>query len=199
MNEMKRHFALLAILAAAPFAAANAQEEGGSNSDQETVNISGTVAGICVLGTPSQTAVPLGQLINTSGPQAGRIAPIAAQTVNLPDSFCNFAGTHVSISADALLAADASPVQPGFARAVNFTSSVANWAAVNAAVTTAASAAGGTPHAEGSGGTQSLPKIADLTLTLNNFTVPSNLRLVAGGYAGSVTITLGPAAAPQGD
>ena len=31
------------------------------------------------------------------------------------------------------------------------------------------------PTAEASGGTQPLPRIADLELTLNNFTVPSNL------------------------
>ncbi|HET9428160.1 MAG TPA: hypothetical protein VFO69_07360 [Allosphingosinicella sp.] len=192
---MMRHFALLAVLAAAPIGVANAQD----GSDQETVPISGTVAGICVLGPPSQTAVDLGQMINMSGPDAGRIAPLAAQEVTLPDSFCNFAGTHISVSADALLADDSTTVQPGFARAVNFTSTVTNWATGDATVTTAATAGGAMPTAEASGGTQPLPRIADLELTLNNFTVPSNLRLVAGAYAGSVTITLGPAAAPEGN
>ena len=76
---------------------------------------------------------------------------------------------------------------------MNFTSTVTNWAAANATVTTAASGAGATPAASASGGTHPAPKLADLTLTLNNFAVPADALLVTGTYAGNVTITRGPA------
>lgn len=191
MTSLKATAAALALLVALP-GVANAQ----STSDDATVDVSGTVAGLCILGDPSRTSVPLGQLINTSGPQVGKLTAISAQTINLPNSFCNFAGTNLRVSAQALLSSDTNAVQTGFARAVNFTSTVSNWATQDATVTTAAAAGGATPSAQGTGGTQPAPKIADLTLTLNGFTVPSNLLLVAGTYSGSVTITLGPAATP---
>lgn len=185
---MKARAALAALLIAAPAGMACAQ-----STAQGTVAIDGSVAGVCKLGPPSQTAVPLGTLVNTSGPRTGRLATIPAQSINLPGSYCNFANTRISIAASAMLASDATAPQPGFARAVNFTSTVTNWASTNAVVTTAASAGGATPAANGSGGTHPAPKLADITLTLNNFAVPSDLLLVAGGYAGAVTITLGPA------
>jgi hypothetical protein len=97
------------------------------------------------------------------------------------------------VSANALLAADATTPLPGYARAVNFTSTVANWATANAVTTTGATATGASPAASSNGGTQPLPKIADVQLTLNNFAVPADLLLVTGSYAGNVTITLGPA------
>lgn len=187
---MKRHLILLAALAVIP-AAAQAQ----SDTDQQSVALQGTVASLCVLGAPSSSSVDLGQLIATSGTRVGRIATLSDQHVTLPGSFCNFAGTTLTVSADALVASDGSTVQPGFARAVNYTSTVDNWATTPPAVTTAASAGGGTPNATGSGGVQPLPKLADLDLSLSAFTVPSDLLLVAGGYSGSVTVTLGPAIA----
>ena len=189
---MKARFALAVLTIAVPLGAANAQ----SASDQESVAVAGTVAGLCILGPPSRTAVPLGQLINTSGPRVGKLAALPAEQIELPGSFCNFAGTTLTVSADALVADDGTAVQPGFARAVNFTSSVDNWATEEATVTTAATAGGATPSAEGVGGTQPAPRIADLVLTLSDFSVPSDLLLVSGGYEGSVTITLGPAATP---
>ena len=185
---MKARIALATLMIALPAGMASAQ-----GPLQGTVSIDGTVAGRCVLGSPSQAAVPLGVLIDTAGPRAGRLRPIAATTINFPGSWCNFANTRISVSANAILAADATAPSAGFARAVNFTSTVTNWAASNAAVTTAASAAGGTAAATGNGGTNPAPKLADLTMTLNNFAVPSDLLLVTGNYAGAVTITLGSA------
>jgi hypothetical protein len=185
---MKARIALAALMIAAPAGMASAQ-----GPVQGRVAVDGTVAGRCVLGPPSLAAVPLGTLIDTTGPRAGRLRAIAAQTINFPGSWCNFANTRISVSANAILAADPTAPAAGFARAVNFTSTVTNWAAANAAVTTAASAGGGTPAANGSGGTHPAPKLADLTMTLNNFAVPSDLLLVTGNYAGAVTITLGPA------
>ena len=188
---MKARFFTAALVIALP-GMAHAQ----SNSDDETVNVAGTVAGLCMLGTPSRTAVPLGQLINLSGPRTGKLIAVADQQITLPGSFCNFPGTSVRVSAQAMLSSDTAAVQPGFARAVNFTSIVTNWVSQDATATTAASAGGANPAAVSSGGTQSAPRIADLTLTLNGFVVPSDLLLVAGDYTGSVTITLGPAATP---
>jgi hypothetical protein len=186
---MSLHKTLLAGFALTALAAGAAR----ADDAQQTVPVNGTVARICVLGPPSPAAVDLGQLINTSGARVGKIAAIANRTVDLPNSFCNFAGSHLTVTATALLAADASPVQPGFARAVNYTSTVNNWAATPATVTTAASTGGATPTAGPSnGGSQPTPKIANLQLVLSNFTAPSDFLLVAGGYAGSVTITLGP-------
>jgi hypothetical protein len=178
------------LLAAAPAAA---QE----TSDSGDVGIAGNVAGLCILGPPSRGSIDLGQLAATSGSRAGRIAALPAQTVTLPGSFCNFAGTSVSIEAEALVGNDAGTLQPGFARAVNFTSTVGGWAATAPLVTTAAAADGGSPAASGAGGAHPEPKITDLTLTLSNFTVPSDAILVSGLYAGRVTITLGPAVGGQ--
>lgn len=184
---MKAPIALALVLAATPFAA------GAQNNLQGRVGVDGLVAGRCVLGPPSQSAVALGTLIDTSGPRTGRLTAIAAQSINFPGSYCNFANTRITVTANAMLASDATAPLPGFARAVNFTSTVSNWATSDAATTTAATAAGASPSAANAGGIQPLPKIADLSLTLNNFAVPSDLLLVSSAYAGDVTITLGPA------
>jgi hypothetical protein len=185
---------------AASASGAHAQEGGGGapaanpNSDSAGVAIVARVTGICVLGEPSPAAVDLGQIIALSGGRTGRIAPLGSQQVSLPNSFCNFGGTSLHVVAEALLAANDSAVPVGFARAVNYNAEVDNWAATPASVTTAATAGGGTPAAEGDGGIQPVGKTADLTLKLSSFTVPSDLLLVSGAYSGSVTITLGPAA-----
>jgi hypothetical protein len=184
---MKIRLLLLAALAAAP-----ATVQAQSNTDEAKVSIEGNVASLCVLGAPSQSSIDLGSLAATSGTRVGKLATLTTQQVTLPGSFCNFAGTALTVSADALVAADDSATQDGFARAVNYTSTVSNWATSAATVTTTATAAGATPSAQASGGTQSAPKLTDLTLSLSSFSVPSDRLLVAGGYTGSVTITLGP-------
>jgi hypothetical protein len=189
---MKLKFLSVVLAAGLSSGVAHAQ----TNIDQENVSIAGNVAGLCILGAPSRSAVDLQQLINTSGARVGRLATIGNQQITLPGSFCNFAGTNLRVSAQALIASDASEVQQGFARAVNFTSTVSNWATSNAVATTAATAGGATPSAVGTGGNQPAPKLADLTLTLNGFAVPSDLLLVAGRYEGTVTVTLGPTATP---
>lgn len=158
-----------------------------------TVSIDGIVTPLCQLGPPSRTSVDLGVLIATSGQRAGRMAAFGPQQINLPGSFCNFAGSAVSISAKAMLSDADGDVPAGFARAVNFTSTVSNWASENAVVTTSASAAGDTSDADGSGGIMPEPHVADLPLVLSNFTAPGDNLLIAGSYSGTVTITLGPA------
>jgi hypothetical protein len=186
---MTSRLLIAALLIAAPAAA----EAASTTTATGDVGVNGNVAGLCILGPPSRSTIDLGQMAATSGPRVGRIATLPAQTATLPGSFCNFAGTSITIRAEALVGNDASPVQPGFAKAVNFKSTVTDWATVAPNVTTAATAAGGSPIAEGAGGSHPAAKIADLTLTLSNFTVPSDAILVSGLYNGQVTITLGPA------
>jgi hypothetical protein len=175
-----------AILAAMP---AMAQD-----SDQETVQIGGQVAPLCILGTPSQSTVNLGQLIDTSGPRVGKLTTISNRVITMPGSFCNYANSAITVDATALVAADTSTPQPGFARAVNFNAAVSGWTPINASATTAATVAGANATASNTGGTQPSPKLDDVTLILSAYAVPSDLLLVAGGYSGLVVVTLGPAA-----
>ena len=183
---MKSQIALAAFLAAIPAAA-------GAQTGQGNVGVDGSVAGRCVLGPPSLSSVALGTLLNTSGPRVGRLALLAGRSINFPGSWCNFANTRVTVSASALIASDTAVPMPGYARAVNFTTTVANWAAANAQVTTLATVSGATPSASAPGGTHPTPKLADLMLTVSDFSVPADSLLVTGSYAGNVTITLGPA------
>ena len=165
-----------------------------SESDQAQVGVAGTVAPLCILGIPSRATVDVGQMVATSGTRVGRITVLAVQTVTLPNSFCNFAGSTVTVSATALVANNTAAVQTGFARAVNYTASATNWAASATIGTTAATAGGTNPVTVGNGAVQPAPKLANLTVEPSNFTAPSDLLLVSGTYSGVIVITLGPAA-----
>lgn len=191
---MKQTVSLAALILALLPASAMAQA-----AESGTVAIDGRVAPVCVLGDPNPALVNLGQLSASSGPRTGRIAVIASRTVTLPASHCNFAGSVVSVTATALTSSDTSAPQPGFVRAVNYTASASNWASGSSSATTAALRDGSVPTASGFGATQPLPKLADITLTLSNFTAPGDLILVAGNYSGTVVVTLGPAAFPSED
>ena len=162
-----------------------------------TVAVDGRVAPVCILGGPNPALVDLGTMVATSGTRTGRIAVLPSQSVTLPASFCNFAGSKVTVTASALLAANATAPQAGFARAVNYTATVVGWAAGTAATTTAATASGSSMSSSGSGVNQPLPKIADIGVTLSSFSVPGDQLLITGIYNGSVTVTLGPAAVAE--
>lgn len=183
---------VLSALALAVFPAAAMAQAG--NTDTGDVAINGRVAPVCILGGPNPALVDLGVLIATSGIRAGRIAVLPAQSVTLPASYCNFAGSQVTVTANALLAANATVPAAGFARAVNYTATAAGWAAGNAATTTAATSNGSSASSTGSGPSHPLPKIADIGVTLSSFSVPGDQLLVTGNYSGTVTVTLGPAA-----
>jgi hypothetical protein len=185
---MKHLTGLMALSLAALPATALAQ----STPATGTVAIDGAVAPLCILGAPTPAPVNLGQMVATSGPRVGRIAVLPNQTVNVPNSFCNFAGSTVTIQTTALLASDASSPQPGFARAVNYTATATGWAAGSSVATSPALRDGSLPTATGSGSSQPLPKRGDIAVTLSNFTVPSDSILVAGNYSGLVIVTLGP-------
>lgn len=186
---MKHTIGLLALAIALLPASAAAQ----SNATG-TVGIDGRVTPVCILGDPDPALVNLGQISAASGPRTGRIDTIAARTVSLPASFCNFAGSALKVDATALRSSDTTAPQPGFTRAVNYTATASNWASGTSAATTSALRDGSSPTASGTGATQPLPRIADITLTLSNFTTPGDLILVAGTYSGTVVVTLGPAA-----
>lgn len=181
----------LILLAAFPATAIAQTTETG------TVAVEGQVRPVCILGNPNPALVDLGQLSASSGPRTGRIAVIAPRTITLPASYCNFAGSVVSVRATALTSSDTSAPQPGFSRAVNYTATATNWASGGSTATTAALANGTVPTASGAGATQPLPKVADISLTLSSFTAPGDLILVAGNYSGTVVVTLGPAAFPN--
>ena len=185
---MKHLTGLMALSLAALPATALAQSTPATGQ----VAIDGRVAPLCILGAPTPAPVNLGQMVATSGPRVGRIAVLPNQTVNLPNSFCNFAGSTVTVQTTALTASDASSPQPGFARAVNYTASASGWAAGSSAATSSALRDGTLPTATGSGPSQPLPKRGDIAVTLSNFTVPSDSILVAGNYNGLVIVTLGP-------
>ena len=177
------------ILAASP-APARAQT---ADTGTGNVAISGRVAPVCILGAPSQATIDLGQLAASSGTRAGRIATIAPQGVTLPGSFCNFAGSAITVAANALVSADATTPPGGFARAVNYTATASNWGPGNASAPTAALSNGTAQSSSGIGTTQPTPKLADIAVALSAFAVPGDAILISGTYSGSVTITLGPA------
>ena len=162
----------LIVLAAFPATAIAQTTETG------TVAVEGQVRPVCILGNPNPALVNLGQLSASSGPRTGRIAVIAPRTVTLPASYCNFAGSVVTVRATALTSSDTSAPQPGFSRAVNYTATATNWANGGSTATSAALRDGSSATASGAGATQPLPRVADITLTLSSFTAPGDLILV---------------------
>lgn len=187
-----RTFSTLVALAAmmAPAAAYAA-----SDADSKNVGITGTVSRLCVLGEPSATLVNLGQMAETSGARVGRLTTVATQTVTLPNSFCNFANSSVTVEAAALKAADATTPPTGFARAVNYTATASGWAATNAAASTADDGTGTSAATRGTGSSQPTPKLSDITLALSGFSVAGDRLLVSGTYSTTVTVTLAPSPA----
>lgn len=165
-----------------------------SDSDDGTVSVEAQVAPLCVLGEPTPAVVNLGSIAATAGLRVGRITALSDQLVSLPDSFCNFAGSAITIEVQALLEEGSTSAPDNFSRAVNYTASLDGWASVPASATSASPADGSAATVLGIGGVQTLPRQADLEVTLTNFTVPADQRLVAGNYAGTVRVTLGPAA-----
>ncbi len=188
---MKQTFGLIALALALLPASALAQ-----STNTGTVAIDGRVSPICILGDPNPALVNLGQLSASSGPRTGKVATIAPRTVILPASYCNFAGSVVRVDATALVVNDPAAAQLGFSRAVNYTATASNWSSGASAATTNALRDGTAATTSGTGAVQPLPKVADITLTLSNFTTPGDQFLVAGNYSGNVVVTLGPAAIP---
>ena len=129
---MKCNLGLAMIVLAALPAPAIAQ-----TTQTATVGVEGSVRPVCILGNPTPALVNLGQLSASSGARTGKIAVIPSQTVILPASYCNFAGSVVTVRATALTSSDPTAPQTGFARAVNFTATASGWASGGSAASTA--------------------------------------------------------------
>lgn len=186
---------IFAVSIASPAAA---QEEPG-DSDQGEVAVQGNVSPLCLLGAPSQAVVDLGNLINTSGTRVGKTRTIGTQTVTLPASFCNFAGSVATVEATALVEESGGVTAPpsGFSRAVNYTAVAGQWGGGSATATTAALASGASATASGASAVQPTPRQVDLTVALSGFSAPGDGLLVSGDYSGLVRITLGPSAVSE--
>jgi hypothetical protein len=191
---MNKRLLAVVLTSASLLAATPAFAQVASDTDTADVTIDGSVAPLCILGEPSPAAVNLNQMVETSGVRVGRIRAIGVQNVSLPNSFCNFAGSVVSVTAEALVSDSVAATQPGFARAVNYTATASGWTASDASTTTSAAADGSNPSSSDTGATQPLPKLATIDVQLSGFTVPSDLLLLSDTYSGLVTVTLGPAA-----
>lgn len=192
-----RKLAFIPMLAAAAVAApAFAQ---AADTDTGEVAVTGDVTPLCLLGAPSQAVVDLGNMVNTSGTRAGRIRAIGNQVVTLPGSFCNYAGSVLTVDTTGLVetAGGTSTPPANFARAVNYTATAGQWGGGSAAATSAATASGTSATATGTSAVQPTPRQADIAVTLSGFSVPSDALLVSGDYAGLVRITLGPSTGGQ--
>jgi hypothetical protein len=172
--------ALLAPLAGATGAWAQDPVKG-------TVGLDAQVAQVCVLGAPNPGALALGQISESAGARAGRLASIANQSIQLPRTFCNYAGAALAITASPL-AVTGTAAQPGFVGSVDYTCTISAWGATSATVRTSA----GSPSGVGSPSTSSAPKETDLTLVVSDFATATDSQLQPGAYLALVTITLGP-------
>jgi hypothetical protein len=161
----------------------------------QTVTVDGSVTSVCVMDAPSPPSIDLGQLAAASGVRTGKLTTIGDQTVALDNTFCNYGGTHLTVSATALVDSSPTVAPGGFDKAVNFTANVSGWTSSPASVTTNAAFDGSNPTNSANGGSQGLPKSANLTLVLTGFSTPGDGFLIGGSYSGSVTVTVGPDAA----
>ncbi|MGR4863811.1 hypothetical protein [Caulobacter sp. LARHSG274] len=187
---MIQHRAAFVGLAATVLALANLA--GTSNARAQdvargSVSLGAEVGRLCVLGAPSPAGVALGQISASSGASLGRLAAIPPRTVQLPGSFCNYAGAALAITASPL-AVTSGVTQPGFAGSVNYTCTISAWGATAATVRTSAQSTTGT----GTSSTNTVPKETDLTLVMSDFASQTDDLLQPGAYLALVTITLGP-------
>lgn len=151
-----------------------------------TVDITGSVAGRCLFTTPSGL-IELGELaLGGADNDAGRLddSTVNGGTATLV-GWCNNAAAGMTVEAFPLL--NTAPSASGFTNRVDFTAT----AEANEAE------ADDTSLTEGDGDTVSVGMFAgNVVVTLSDASAPSNNRLVAGDYDGSVEVTLTPAFTP---
>jgi hypothetical protein len=169
-----------------------------------TIDASAQAGRGCFLGAPSQTGFSLGTIIDQSGTNAGRLrSGLTSGPITLPDSWCNFPDNALTVQATPMAALGISAAPPsGFARLVNYRVSAANWLRTGAPIIVATNALGtetvGAGQASGQG-QEGQYRVADIVLTLDQFTVPgsslgqSPLMVAANTYQGTVIVLLGPA------
>jgi len=193
MIQHRRDLVGLAATALALAAFVGATDVHAQDVARGNVSLGAEVGRLCVLGAPSPAGVALGQISASSGASLGRLAAIPAQTVQLPGSFCNYAGAALAITASPL-AVTSGVAQAGFAGTVNYTCTISAWGATAATVRTSAQSATGT----GTSSTSTVPKETDLTLVMSDFASQTDDLLQPGAYLALVTITLGPDAGLTG-
>jgi hypothetical protein len=177
-------FCTIALAALPAIAMAQATDTTGATSTGR-VTIVGHVARLCVLGPPSTAVVDLGEILATSGADAGKVAQITTPPITLPGSFCNFANASVTVDASALVAADGVAVLPGFARLVNFTGTASGWTITPTSFDTATAPALARPQP------RPTPFNGDITLGVGGFSVAGGPRLVADtAYLGTIKVTV---------
>lgn len=190
MTQHRTCIAGLAATAATAAAIGSLSAATGAHAQdpvQGTVGLDAQVAQVCVLGTPNPGALALGQISEASGSRVGRLATIASQSIQLPGTFCNYAGAALAITASPL-AVTGTTTQAGFVGSVDYTCTISAWGATAATVRTSAGSASGV----GSSSTNPAPQETDLTLVVSDFAVSSDDLLQPGAYLALVTITLGP-------
>ncbi len=190
-------FALAAVSALAIAAPATAQNVTG------TVDITGTVAAKCLVvpgagstfGTAVGTPVALGELAAADGTLATdlatRFTTIGAGALSAR-VVCTSAAPTIAVDADPITSATTT-IETGYSHAIDFTA--------NVAVTTTTGAAG--PFSNASSGTAGAAtaiggRLANngnnnITISASNFTAGAgNPLLVAGSYAGKITVLIAP-------
>ncbi len=148
-----------------------------------TVNINGSVAAKCVIATSA--TITLNELAGVDG-LYNLVADNKAATLN---GWCNGAASTISVVANPIVLQGGPAVQPGFTNTIDFTATASvTPAGAGAPVTVADTtiAAAQSPVAVG--------LFSDnITVTLSASGTNGG-KLIAGAYAGSVVVTLSPAA-----
>ena len=157
------------------------------NAAEGRVGLDAQVSRLCALGEPTPAGLTLGQISESSGTRAGRLAAIASQAITLPGSFCNYGGAALAIAASPL-ALTSGAAQAGFVGSVNYTCTINAWGATAATVRTSAASASG----DGVSSTSAAPRETDLILVVSDFATATDDLLQPGAYLALVTITLGP-------
>jgi hypothetical protein len=158
---------------------------------QAPINMNGNISPNCTVLTLAPTSVDLGTISDPTAPGALDASKVNGATASVtPSITCNGGGTTLSIDADPLQG----PTLPtnatgsGFSNLVNYTATI-NKVATGFVQNMPAGISNSTTAAGASSGTVGL--IAS-TFSVNLSGAAAAGILIAGGYSGSVTITLTP-------
>jgi hypothetical protein len=179
----------LATLASAP---AFAQVTTAPGSATATVTFTGNVAAACSVTNATATA-PLGNLTTGVGTLNAAAVNIAFPAVVAP-VVCNGAGTQVQVTANQITRngpslITAAATAAGFADAIDYTATVALTGFSSAAVSSIADST----STLSSPTTVGLLALTGGSLTLSGAALPGTATtLIAGGYTGSVGVTIVP-------
>lgn len=172
--------------------------------DGAAVTYNVTADRACFLGPPSVPAVVLGTLIDTSGPNAGRLrTSLTPNSITLPDSWCNFNDNALTVSAQPIIGQGVAIPPTGFTRLVNFRVSASGWR--RSGVPISVSTVSGATEVIGQGsvsatGTEAIYRVADIGLSIDQLSAAGPvvagagpLLVAAPAYQGQITVSIGPA------